>query len=91
MTILLAVRRWWVKRFRTTVRPALVNRMPEVVSLEDWEAAGGWEGAMVLGWEVKRPDWWGFGAWSAVRAESVDEARRRLDEWQDEMAARGKG
>jgi hypothetical protein len=81
-------RRWWVKRFRTSVRPGVYNRHAgRIFTVEEWESGGGWGDALRPGWTVERPDWWAWGQTSAVTAETVEEARVRLDMWQDEMAA----
>lgn len=83
------VRRWWVRRFRTSVRPGVYNpHAGEILSVETWETLGGWDGVLRPGWTVERPDWWAWGSTSSVTAETVEEARARLDEWQNEMAAR---
>ena len=41
-------------------------------------------------WHVERPDWWELGARSGVTDITPKVARKRLDEWQDEMFARRK-
>lgn len=88
MSVLLAIRRWWVKTFRTRIVPTEVNRNAgKIIVLEE----GGEDYRQVFdfvpGYEVSRPDWW-TGGRSGVKAETVEEARRRLDEWQDDMARR---
>lgn len=40
---------------------------------------------------IERPDWWTHGNTSGVHDADPAEARRRLDEWQDEQAARRPG
>lgn len=84
--------RWWNRRFRTTVRPRPYNpHGGRILTTEEWEAMGGFHGALVPGWEVGRPDWWRRGAWSSVTDETVEAARAALDEWQDDMARRAGG
>lgn len=73
-------------RFRTTVTMAPHNRHAgEILTVEEWEARGGWNGAMTLGWKVERPDWWRRGCTSAVTDATVEAARAALDRWQDEV------
>lgn len=58
------------------------------LTTDEWESLGGWDGVLERGWTVERPDWWTLGSTSGVTAATVEEARVRLDEWQDEMAGR---
>lgn len=37
---------------------------------------------------VERPDWWRLGVRSGVTDVTVEAARKRLDEWQDDMFRR---
>lgn len=71
------IRRWWVMRFRTTATPRLLTL--------DSDAQHGWREAIVPGWHVERPDWWRRGSTSGVTAETIERARRDLDEWQDDQ------
>jgi hypothetical protein len=81
------IRRWFAKRFLTSVRPGLYNvHAGRVLTTDEWDAGGGWAGALRDGWTVERPNWWERHASSAVTAATVEEARARLDEWQDEQA-----
>lgn len=83
-----SLRRWWCRTFRTRVEPATVNRNAgKVVNVDrnvNWQDAFDF----VEGWKVSRPDWWGWGSRSGVSAVTVEEARARLDDWQDDMARR---
>jgi hypothetical protein len=84
------LRRWFYKCFRTRVSPGIYNHHAgRILTTDEWEAQGGWDGALRLGWQVERPDWWSRGrSSSGVTDATVEEARARLDDWQDEMAAR---
>lgn len=76
-------RRWFAHRFLTRSSPAPYNRNSgRVISATDKPFD------LVPGVEVSRPNWWEWGSWSGVTAETYEEARERLDAWQDEMAAR---
>lgn len=78
-------------RFRTSVKPTVVSRFQgRMVTVDDWDAVGGREGAMVPGWQVERPDWWVWGRTSGIADQSVEVARARLDEWQDDQWKRSR-
>jgi hypothetical protein len=49
----MGVRRWFRRKFLIRTYPRLVNRFQgRVVMQEEWDAVGGWDGAMVPGWSA---------------------------------------
>lgn len=59
-----------------------------LLTTDEWDRLGGWDGVMRWGWKVERPDWWDIGATSGVTDGTIEAARARLDDWQDESYAR---
>lgn len=79
------IKRRLYRRFRTRWEPALFNpyMLDRTMTVERWDALGGFEGALRPGWRVQRSDWWERGSSTSVTAETRVEALRALDETQD--------